>query len=515
MWKSKTRTLKSTALALALLLLPLQTGAEAALEKPELKTKRDQAINYMHGKLSKDNFKYVLDWPAVTLYAAGESVTAPKWSTIDGKNGVVWRELDLERHVNISDATTDFESTLLGALASGQNPRAFGKKDLVQAVLSSQLENGKFADTIYGYGEELLNPHIYGIISLYAAGLPIPNVEKATDYLLSKQHADGGFDWSNDSTRSNTDMTAMALIAMKALGLGAEHEGVNKALHYLKSQQNDRGGFSSQGVENPDTCSIIIEALLMHDIDPTSWKKGSGDPITAMLSYQKADGSFAFTAGGNASMWATNNGAVALSDLVVGESVYERLHTEHLKKANTWKPAFADLSLNSSYYAEIMKLVNLGVMSGYPDGTYHPHDNVTREQFAKIVVYGLNLQDEVGAKTSKFQDVTPDRWSNPFINVATQEQHSLMVGTSGGTFDPTGNLNGAQIMTVLVRALGLQDQATLYPGQAWYQGYINVAEAQGLYYPNFDPQKPATRAEVSYAFVRFYEAQMRMVSDQK
>lgn len=515
MWNSKKRTLKTTALALALLLLPLQHGAEAAIDKSELQTKRDQAINYMHGQLSKNNFKYVLDWPAVTLYSAGESVTAPKWSTIDGKNGVVWRTADLERNVNISDATTDFESTLLGALAAGQNPRAFGKKDLVQAVISSQLQNGKFADTIYGYGEELLNPHIYGIISLYAAGLSIPNQEKATEYLLSKQHADGGFDWSNASTRSNTDMTAMALIAMKALGLGTDHPSVEKALNYLKSLQNERGGFSSQGVENPDTCSIIIQALLMHDIDPTSWTKGSGDPVTAMLSYQKADGSFSYTAGGSASLFGTNNGAAALSDLVAGESVYERLHTEHLKKATAWKPAFADLSMDPTYYADIMKLVNLGVMSGYPDGTYHPSDNVTREQFAKIVVYGLNLQEEVGAKTAKFQDVTQDRWSNPFITVATQDKHSLMVGTAGGTFDPTGNLNGAQIMTVLVRALGLQDEATLYPGQAWYQGYINVAETQGLYYPNFEPLKPATRAEVSYAFVRFYEAQMRMANEQQ
>jgi hypothetical protein len=36
-----------------------------------------------------------------------------------------------------------------------------------------------------------------------------------------------------------------------------------------------------------------------------------------------------------------------------------------------------------------------------------------------------------------------------------------------------------------------------------------VAKEQGLYYPNFDALKNATRAEVSYAFVRFYEAQMR------
>lgn len=492
-----------SAVTLAVMLSPLQ--AANAATNAELIQQRDGAISYLHSKYKVNNFRYVMDWPALTLYAAGESPTSARWSTSTGQNGVTWREADLKKNLNISDATTDFESTLLGALAAGKNPRAYGRRDLVQAVLSSQQQNGKFADTIYGFGEDLLNSHIYGIIALYAAGVEIPNKQKAIDYLLSKQHADGGFNWSVGMAQSGTDVTAMALIAMKALGLDQADPAVQKALLYLKQNQTELGGFKNEGVENPDSNSIIIEALLMNGIDPSSWKKGSGDVLTNTLSYRNSDGAFAYRKGGDSNVLSTQNVALALSDLVKGKSVYQQLREQYAGKSGAWQPLFADLPYLHPYYEENIKLVNLGVVVGHPDGTYGPNDNVTREQFSTIMVNGLQLQDQLGPKITKFRDVSLDRWSNPYINVAYQKQY--IVGRPGNLFDPAGNVTGAEVMAILVRMLGLEGDALARPNQKnWYDGHIQVANEQGLWYPNFDPNKNATRAELSYSFIHYYEA---------
>ena len=469
----------------------------------------------MHGDLAKNDFRYAADWPALSIFAAGESPVGPKWSTLDGKNGMKWREADVLDGVNITSSTTDFESTLLGVLAAGGNPHSFGRKDLVEAIEGSQMPNGKFADTIYGYGDELLNAHIYGIIALHAAGHPIPRANLVLDYLLSKQHADGGFHWSNQSPTSDPDTTAMALIAMKILHLPDDHPAVQRAFAYLKSIQTEQGGFRSDNNDNSDTTATVIEALTEYGIDPTTWQKGSNNPVTDLLSYQQDSGGFLHAKDeSSVTLISTQNAVLALSDLLQGTTVYERMSAENAPRAIEWTSPFPDLPISHLRYREAMQLVNLGVMAGDSSGKFLPDDPLTREQFAKILVYGLELKDEVGAKTTKFTDVAPDSWSNAFIQVA--ETHKLILGTSANTFEPLGHVTGGQLMAILVRGLGLEEAGKPQAGQDnWYDRYVQVAKEQGLWYPNFNPTQLVTRADVCASFANFYRAQVKLAADQQ
>jgi len=497
-----TRTRLSAAL---LALAVLTTSSSTAFARPAtdvLTSQRDRALSYMHTHFAAKKFEHVLDWPALTLYAAGTSATAPSWSTAAGENGVTWREQSVRNNRGLSDATTDFESVLLGLLASGQNPRGFGKKDFVQAIRDAQRPDGKFADTLYGHGDEYVNAHIYAIIALYAAGEPIPNAGKAAEWLIAQQHADGGFHWNAQGTSSDPDMTAAALIALKALGLGADNGPVQKAFAYLLANQNTAGGFSSMGATNADTAAMVIEALLMWGIDPATWAKNGHDPVDFLASYQTADGSFLHVQGQSSTLMSTNSATLALSDVLHGSSVYQRLHDQH-RGPKLYTPAFPDLPFTHRYYAANIKLANLGVMAGHPDGRYGPDDLVTREQFAKILVFGLRMQEEATARTTQFADVPTDRWSNPYIHLALTNQY--VYGTSPTTFDPNGAITGAQLMAILVRMLGLEAEAQARQTDTWYSGYVAVAKEHGLWYPDFDPSQPATRSEVGVAFVHFYE----------
>ncbi|PWK13783.1 S-layer homology domain-containing protein [Tumebacillus permanentifrigoris] len=503
--KNTTKSAVVAVLAMSLLSQPV-----FATDAPSLLDQRNAALNVLHSDLQKNAFKYTVGWPAVALYAAGESVASPKWSNADGSNGITYREAEVRHNIGLTDATTDFESTLLGLLSAGQNPRAFGKKDFLQAILSAQLPNGKFADSIYGEGEELLNPHIYGIIALYSAGVQIPNADKARDFLLAKQHADGGFDWRSGESKSNPDVTAFALIAMNALGLDQSHPSVQRALNFLKSMQNERGGFSSEGAENSDSASTVLQALVSYGLDAKTWQKGGNDPFAFLNTYRTASGGFAYNVGGAANPMSTQNIVMAYSDVLHGKSVFQKLHAENVTQQAAWKPAFPDLPFNHPYYADNIKLANLGVIAGHTDGTYGTNEPITREQFAKVLVDGSlePLKGEVGPHTQAFTDVDGG-WANPYIAVALK--HKLVYGTSTTTYNPLGEITGAEVLAILVRMLGSQYErdALSRPKTEWYDGYVSVAKEHGLLYPNFRADTPATRAEVGYSFVRLYDDQIK------
>ncbi|MGZ4134619.1 MAG: S-layer homology domain-containing protein [Tumebacillaceae bacterium] len=501
----------TTALTALLALTPLVNVVQAA-DSTTLTAKRDSAMNAFHTNMAKQEYKYVLGWPALTVFAAGDDVTSAKWSTTSGQNGVTARlaQIPKTNATQLTDMSTDFESELMGLIAAKQNPRSFARKDYIEAVLDSQLPDGKFADTIYGYGEDLLNAHIYGIISLYTAGVQVPNQSKAADYLLSKQHADGGFNWANESTTSNADTTAAALVAMNVLGYGVNDAPVQKALNYLKSTQTDHGGFLNEGSENPDSNAIVIEALLMYGIDPKTFAKGSGtDVLSAMLSYQLPSGEFTYTTGGSSNLLSTQNASLAIADVMDGKSIFQRLHDFTTGHSRTWESAFPDLPTTHPYYKSNMRLVNLGVMAGNPDSTYAPESPVTREQIAKILVFADDLQGGAGATTNVFRDLSTGAWSNKFVKVAYDKKY--IVGTSANTFWPTGTVTGAQMMAFVVRMLGLEQAAQAVPNQkSWQDGYVKVATDHGLLYPDFDANKPATRAQVGYAIDRYYAEKAKL-----
>lgn len=189
----------------------------------------------------------------------------------------------------ISDhKSTDYQRTLLGAVAAGKNPDGYGGKYLLRDILASQTVTGKFADTIDGTGENLVNAHVWGIISLYAAGEEIPRAEQALQWLVNHQNNDGGFSIDSRLAFSDVDMTAMAIIAMACLGKDKSFPPVEKALAYLREQQNADGTFGAWGTASAESCAQVVQSLVILGIDPTGdeWTRGGGNPVTGLLSFR-------------------------------------------------------------------------------------------------------------------------------------------------------------------------------------------------------------------------------------
>ena len=171
--------------------------------------------------------------------------------------------------------------------------------------------------------------------------------------------------------------------------------------------------------------------------------------------------------------------------------------------------AFTDLT-NSSVETQkaVDKLVELGILNGYIDNTFRPDDSINRAEFAKVATLALSQKTGVvmgAVQELDFADVSKNAWYAK--DVANAVALGLMKGDAEGTFRPTDTVSNAEVITVLMRALGYTDAdlqtvdwPTNYMNKATELDLINSA-ADGDFYPN----KACTRGQAATYVARMLE----------
>lgn len=109
---------------------------------------------------------------------------------------------------------------------------------------------------------------------------------------------------------------------------------------------------------------------------------------------------------------------------------------------------FKDVGKNSSASGYIASAVKEGIISGYPDGTFKPDALISRGDMAAIVDRTFDLQF-----TSQFlfSDVGPNM--RAAISIRKISAASITAGYPDGTFKPTGNVSREQFSAFLARGL--------------------------------------------------------------
>ncbi|MCC5607211.1 DUF1565 domain-containing protein [Nostoc sp. CHAB 5834] len=171
--------------------------------------------------------------------------------------------------------------------------------------------------------------------------------------------------------------------------------------------------------------------------------------------------------------------------------------------------AFKDVPANYWAKTYIEALASQNIIAGFPDGTFKPNDPVTRAQFATIVTKALTPPTKRAA--IKFKDVASNFWANAAIQSAYQSE--FVSGYPDGTFKPQQQIPRVQALVALANGLGLtasnQNVLSFYTDAAQIPNYaiapVAAATARQLVinYPTvkqLNPNREATRAEVA-AFV--------------
>ncbi|WP_367759266.1 S-layer homology domain-containing protein [Ammoniphilus sp. 3BR4] len=251
-----------------------------------------KAIAYLKTK-QKANGRFD-DWTAMALAQAGENLQSSLF-TKDGKQYVDHLKADVQALAPNVSYTTDYARLAMAVSAIGQDPRDFYGINLID-VLKSRVDNNGH----YGLESERtwVNSHAWAILALHAADEPVPQAEQAKAWLVQQQNADGGWGFSTDYSFTDPDMTAYAIRALAALGVGSSDGAVQKAVDYFKTLQNQDGGMKqgwTASSSNVFTTTEVIKALLAVFLSPTSdtWKKGDNHLISYLLSNQELNGQLA------------------------------------------------------------------------------------------------------------------------------------------------------------------------------------------------------------------------------
>lgn len=93
---------------------------------------------------------------------------------------------------------------------------------------------------------------------------------------------------------------------------------------------------------------------------------------------------------------------------------------------------FSDVPQGSTFYTSVMCLACRGIISGYPDGTFRPGENVTRGQIAKIVSLAAGWNESVSGYT--FEDVHDGSTFWPYVE--RMIMHEVLSGYPCGNPEP-------------------------------------------------------------------------------
>ena len=154
----------------------------------------------------------------------------------------------------------------------------------------------------------------------------------------------------------------------------------------------------------------------------------------------------------------------------------------------------------------VLRLAGLGVLEGYPDGTFKPNNNITRAEYAAVVYRATRLSPLPG--NTVFADVPASHWASEFIKAATQAGLIKGRGLVNGVniFDPEANISYDEAVTLVVRSLGYETLAQANGG--YPTGYLVVANQKGLLQGiSGNLSMPATRALVAQLTFNALEVQ--------
>ena len=172
--------------------------------------------------------------------------------------------------------------------------------------------------------------------------------------------------------------------------------------------------------------------------------------------------------------------------------------------------AFSDIA-SSPYEKAIEALAAAGIVTGFPDDTFHPDDPVTRQQFAKMIVKTMGYQ-VTASEVCPFTDVAAQVGTDPLYPskyVAVCADHGITKGKTPTTFAPGDNITREQLITMVVRAAGFPDPPKSYTVEfsasqfsaeehylnartAYYREILSGLEGVG---PAYDFRAPASRGE--------------------
>jgi hypothetical protein len=163
---------------------------------------------------------------------------------------------------------------------------------------------------------------------------------------------------------------------------------------------------------------------------------------------------------------------------------------------------------------DIEKMSTMGYVNG-SDDEFRPNENITRAEFASLVVRILGLETDI-TYNDTFSDVKSTDWYANNISIAVE--NNIVKGYENGTFNPNGYIMREEIASIISNEIGkkltsdeIKEVISNYTDNvsAWAQSSVASATKaeiiKGLPNDVFGGTDKATRAQAVVMLLRFLE----------
>ncbi len=168
---------------------------------------------------------------------------------------------------------------------------------------------------------------------------------------------------------------------------------------------------------------------------------------------------------------------------------------------------FSDLDETYWAYEGIQKLVEAGIIDGYPDGTFKPEGDITRAEFVKIANLVFNYTEK--KENTHFSDIKLDDWFYDHVLIA--QNAGYILGYPDGTFKPNGLITRQELCVILDSINNFVllpfDKTINDEVSPWAVDYVSKVVSNRIMEldenNNFRATVKSTRAEACDALARF------------
>lgn len=315
---------------------------------------------------------------------------------------------------------------------------------------------------------------------------------RAAGWLFEQQRDNDSFPASGSSEYATTAKALLAAMPPEGgmtgnMGLGMMEK---RTLEYL---------FTNKPETSIDA-AYAVSALIHvpYSYDQQIWGDNLTELTRLLLTFQLPDGSFSSKVGGKTDPDATSVAAIALGDLLAGDSVYVRLPTLYLEaeKAAAQEaleglkdkplPYFDYESIQEWALPYITYCYDNALMIGDEKGYFNPKKHVTRAELAKMLSSFLPQDEKLTAQL--YPDVTEVMWHYTYVQLCGAQ--GLILPRSDGAFYPRATASREEVAYAIAKLLQLE---TDDPVQSLVKAGIWQGDGKG----NMRPTDAITRDEMA------------------
>ena len=289
----------------------------------------------------------------------------------------------------------------------------------------------------------------YHIADVKVDGVSVGAVDTYTFYDVAENHTiSATFDRSSSGGGTGTrDDYTLHYVTNGGKHLSSETKSSSWTKDYEDLPIPVRDGYTFEGwywdlrLTEPVTGDVKVDKTTVTLY--AKWSGGSyGPDDTGVSKWLETDEHNAFLSG-------YPDGSFQADKNMTRAEVAQMFYALLLDKNVTITKTFSDVEDDAWYAKTVNTLSSLGMLGGYPDGTFRPDAPITRAEFAAIA---LAFAYDPASASCSYTDVNANAWYYTYVAQATT--YGWIGGYPDGSFHPNNSITRAEVAVIVNNMLG-------------------------------------------------------------